>query len=207
LKRSNFNNQASKRPCDHPGCGDDGLYQAPRKDGSSRIKDPNSWLWFCMKHVKMYNKKWDYFSNMSHDEVSEAWRNDITWERPSWPMGWIHRQRHNRDNHKSFSKNKQGQGQFDDPFGFFKETYGYGAGAGSGSGSRKPYSGRKFNNEEINALKVMGLQPNFTADDLYTKYRSLAKKFHPDVCKDAMGSEEKIKQINIAYNLLKNKLD
>ena len=42
-----------------------------------------------------------------------------------------------------------------------------------------------------------------TADDKEVKkaYRNLARKYHPDVCKEP-GAEEKFKEINEAYSIL-----
>jgi len=48
---------------------------------------------------------------------------------------------------------------------------------------------------------VLGLPRNATETDIKKAYRNLAKKYHPDVCKDE-GAEEKFKSINEAYDVL-----
>ncbi|MEA5038023.1 Chaperone protein DnaJ [bioreactor metagenome] len=48
---------------------------------------------------------------------------------------------------------------------------------------------------------VLGLPRNATETDIKKAYRNLAKKYHPDVCKDP-GAEEKFKSINEAYDIL-----
>ncbi len=48
---------------------------------------------------------------------------------------------------------------------------------------------------------VLGLPRNATETDIKKAYRNLAKKYHPDVCKDP-GAEEKFKLINEAYDVL-----
>jgi molecular chaperone DnaJ len=48
---------------------------------------------------------------------------------------------------------------------------------------------------------VLGLPRNATETDIKKAYRNLAKKYHPDVCKDP-GAEEKFKSINEAYDVL-----
>lgn len=48
---------------------------------------------------------------------------------------------------------------------------------------------------------VLGVPRNATDTDIKKAYRNLAKKYHPDVCKDA-GAEEKFKSINEAYATL-----
>lgn len=49
--------------------------------------------------------------------------------------------------------------------------------------------------------EVLGLNKNASADDIKNAYKSLAKKFHPDVSKES-NSEEKFKEILEAYNIL-----
>lgn len=48
---------------------------------------------------------------------------------------------------------------------------------------------------------VLGLPRNATETDIKKAYRNLAKKYHPDVCKEP-GAEEKFKSINEAYDVL-----
>ncbi|WP_319378276.1 molecular chaperone DnaJ [uncultured Methanocorpusculum sp.] len=48
---------------------------------------------------------------------------------------------------------------------------------------------------------VLGLPRNATETDIKKAYRNLAKKYHPDICKDP-GAEEKFKSINEAYDVL-----
>ena len=48
---------------------------------------------------------------------------------------------------------------------------------------------------------VLGVPRNATETDIKKAYRNLAKKYHPDVCKEA-GAEEKFKAINEAYAVL-----
>src|SRR5471032_2624864 len=51
--------------------------------------------------------------------------------------------------------------------------------------------------------KILGLEP--TADDkaIKTAYRKLARKYHPDVSKEA-GAEDKFKEASEAYEVLKS---
>ncbi len=48
---------------------------------------------------------------------------------------------------------------------------------------------------------VLGIPRNATETDIKKAYRNLAKKYHPDVCKEP-GAEEKFKSINEAYAVL-----
>ena len=48
---------------------------------------------------------------------------------------------------------------------------------------------------------VLGIPRNATETDIKKAYRNLAKKYHPDVCKEP-GADEKFKSINEAYAVL-----
>ena len=47
--------------------------------------------------------------------------------------------------------------------------------------------------------EVLGLQKGASQDEIKRAYRNLAKKYHPDINKDA-GAEEKFKEINYQMN-------
>ena len=49
--------------CQHPDCDKPGVYRAPK----SR-KQLNEYFWFCLDHVRDYNKAWDYYAGMSETE-------------------------------------------------------------------------------------------------------------------------------------------
>ena len=49
--------------------------------------------------------------------------------------------------------------------------------------------------------EVLGVDKNASSDDIKKSYRKLAKKYHPDINKEA-GAEEKFKEINEAYEVL-----
>lgn len=49
--------------------------------------------------------------------------------------------------------------------------------------------------------ETLGVDKNATADDIKKAYRRLARKYHPDINKEA-GAEDKFKEINAAYEIL-----
>jgi curved DNA-binding protein len=51
---------------------------------------------------------------------------------------------------------------------------------------------------------VLGIEPGAGEGEIKTAYRRLARKFHPDVSKEA-GAEEKFKSVNEAYEVLRDK--
>ena len=55
----------------------------------------------------------------------------------------------------------------------------------------------------IDYYKVMGLQDNASDAEIKKTYRKLARKYHPDVSKEA-DAEKRFKEIGEAYNVLKD---
>ncbi len=49
--------------------------------------------------------------------------------------------------------------------------------------------------------ETLGVEKTASADEIKKAYRKLARKYHPDINKDA-GAEEKFKEINAAYEIL-----
>src|SRR6266566_1166784 len=50
--------------------------------------------------------------------------------------------------------------------------------------------------------ETLGVPKTATEDEIRTAFRRLARKYHPDVAKDKKAAEEKIKEINEAYEVL-----
>jgi curved DNA-binding protein len=50
--------------------------------------------------------------------------------------------------------------------------------------------------------KTLGVERTASHDDIRKAFRSLARKYHPDVAKDKKSAEEKFKEINEAYEVL-----
>ena len=51
---------------------------------------------------------------------------------------------------------------------------------------------------------VLGVKPEATDDEIKKAFRTLARKYHPDVAKDKKTAEEKFKEINEAHEVLGN---
>ncbi len=55
-----------------------------------------------------------------------------------------------------------------------------------------------------NFYEVLGVSKQSSPDDIKKAYRNLAKKYHPDQNKDNKDAESKFKEINEAYDILKD---
>lgn len=52
----------------------------------------------------------------------------------------------------------------------------------------------------MNYMNILGLNPNYTLEDVKKSYKLLVKKYHPDINKDP-NSEDMIKKINVSYEI------
>ena len=73
----------SVRLCDNPGCQLEGEFKAPKSPHNLR-----EYFWFCLEHVREYNKSWDFYKDMPPEEIEKSRISAMTWDRPTWPMGW-----------------------------------------------------------------------------------------------------------------------
>jgi hypothetical protein len=82
LKIDSYAAEAGLRQCDAPGCREPGEHRAPKS--RDRLED---YYWFCLDHVRSYNKQWNYYEGVSPEELEQAIRRSTTWDRPTWPLG------------------------------------------------------------------------------------------------------------------------
>ncbi len=173
--------EQAHRVCEWPGCRRVGDYRAPKS--RERLR---TFFFFCLEHVRAYNRGWDFFSGMNQSEIEAYMREDVTWHRPTWKMG------NNNEQH--------GDGwRWQDPFEVLINGPGT-DGAEAKSEWDRPTS--RFGKKE-QMLKVMGLEHDATPDELKARYKELAKKHHPDVNQGDKDAEERLKLINEAYTYLR----
>ncbi len=67
--------------CDHLGCEKQGEYKAPK----DRTLTSN--YWFCLEHVREYNKNWNYYTGYTPDEIEQSIRDDVIWQRDTKRFG------------------------------------------------------------------------------------------------------------------------
>ena len=192
FRQQQENETLDVKRCEFGTCEKEGLYQAPKADLSSHQKRPDSWYWFCLDHVRDYNASWNYFREMSEAEILKEWRQDITWQRPTWPLGSWYTRKSMAFEHVFSARQNKDRHFFDDPFGLFDDYPG-----------PQEQDRKRPNTPESQAVLLLELSVPFDKDQLQTAYRRLVKKFHPDLNQGCLLSEEKLKQINQAYTLLK----
>lgn len=169
MKRSFNKDNDNKVPCDYPDCHEEGTCKAP-KDRSLK-----EYYMFCPYHAKMYNEKWDYYADMSPEEIEKSLREDTTWHRPTWKFS-------GRYNVKDPLHLLHG-------FDFFRETR----------------ETRPSDDEEIKALSILNLEYPVSFTEIKNRYRELAKKYHPDKTGGNREKEQIFKKILQAYKYLQKK--
>ena len=171
--------QPHQRVCEAPGCRLQGEYRAPW--ARDRL---NEYRWFCLEHVREYNKKWDYFAGLGADQIEAHIRADTTWRRPVWPLG----ARRSGNGHTPISTTRSAWPTMP-----------------ASAKSRRPVNdgSEQLTPAERNALGVLELSWPLTRADVKSRYKELVKLHHPDANGGAREAEEKLKEINAAYSTLR----
>lgn len=169
------------RLCDAPGCREEGEHRAPKS------RDLDSYYWFCLDHVRIYNKQWNYYAGMNEEQVERQIRFDTTWQRPTWPMGGGAR----------IYRNGPGVdfGAFG-PDSWDRERPAQPNGTDRNGWRPRPDS------PEARALATLDLGAPTTLDSVKERYKELVKRHHPDANGGDRNAEERLKVINQAYSTL-----
>ena len=191
---------AADRLCDWPDCDGHGQHRAPKSRDNLR-----DYYWFCLDHVRDYNKSWNYFDGMEDDEFTAMTWSTAKWDRPTWPLGsgkggntaapnggmnaaW--QASHIREAARQFRGNPMpGDVDMDDYF----ETS----------------SSRRLLPEDRDALKVLGLKSTATLQDVKKRFKQLVKRFHPDANGGAINTaqnddpaQDQLREVIAAYSHL-----
>ena len=71
-----------KTICDWENCKETGSYKAPvERDNSKKFR------LLCLKHIKIFNKNWNYFKNMNDQEIEFFIKSDLTWHKSTKNFG------------------------------------------------------------------------------------------------------------------------
>ncbi len=162
--------------CDWAGCDGPAMYKAPRGRGRE-----GQFHRFCIDHVRIYNKAYNYFDGMSDTDVIDYQKSALTGHRPTWKWASNSRAPGRRD----------GPARRRDPFDFF-----------AAGGAARP--ARTVRNAERRALTTLCLDETATPREVKDQYKLLVKRHHPDANGGRRESEEKLRDIIQAYAYLKS---
>ena len=168
-----------KTICDWNNCNNIGQYRAPiERDNSKKYR------LLCLKHIKEFNKNWNYFEKMNDAEILEFIKSDMTWHKPTqnfsaqdnfFKILW--------NNALKEDLNKNG---FDKNYAKIAQL--------------------NFSNKDLKAFDILGLDVTINWENIRSKFKKLVKKFHPDMNSGNRKFEEKLKVITLAYTQLKRTL-
>jgi len=162
--------------CDWENCKESGSFKAPiEKDNSKNYR------WLCEKHIKLFNKSWNYFDGMDQNEIENFLKSDLTWHRPTQQFG-------SSDNFFNILWTNA----LSDKFNFFNQEK-----------NINNLNGRKFDTKDRDAFRIMGLELNASWPIVKKQFKTLVKKFHPDRNAGNKKFEDKLKRITLAYSHLK----
>ena len=147
----------------------------------------NEYFYFCLDHIKEYNKSWDFYKGMSVEQIENSMRSDTFWDRPSWPLKNSFKNSFDQFNEyvEDFVKNDDDK---------INDTY-----------FKNKLLDESLTIEEAKALKDLDLKMPISLEKIKKNYKKLVKIFHPDVNGNNKDAEEKFKQINESYKLLLKK--
>ncbi len=138
----------------------------------------------CLEHVRKFNAAWDYFNGWKQDEIEAFMHSNVHGHRPTWAI-------HKLTGKQSFTKES------------LEEALHRMMGGDAPVRRKKPETKEERKRRE--ALTVLNLGPEADLKTIKAHYKTLVKKYHPDV-NSGKDAEEIFKRITEAYStLLKSK--
>jgi hypothetical protein len=182
----------SHPPCEWDGCDQAGTHLAPKGRGHD-----GQYHRFCIDHVRLYNKSYDYFAGMDDDAVA-AWQKDsLTGHRPTWTIGV------NPDG--DTGRTRREDPDFEMPRGWNRRSGAprriFGRGGFRAEAAAEP--ARRAKPLEKKALAALDLPETATSEEIRARYKELVKRHHPDANGGDRSSEALLQEIIQAYKLLR----
>ena len=164
--------------CDWDNCNNTGIYKAPIEKDNSR-----KYRLLCLKHIKIFNKNWNYFENMNDQQIEFFIKSDLTWHKATKKFG-------SSENFFNILWNNA----LEDKLNIFE------------SSNFIDFKKTKISKTDKDALNVMELNSDVKWEQIQSKFKQLVKKYHPDKNQGNKKFEDKLKKITLAYSQLKKTL-
>ncbi len=177
-------------PCDWAGCEAAGTHPAPKGRGHE-----GQYHHFCIDHVRLYNKSYNYFSGLPDDAVANWQKSAATGHRPTWTMG----------SNPDAAEKPAGGGDFEIPRTWTRRSGDPRIQFGRAARFRAEYRAPPVRRKplEKKALDTLGLPETAESDAIRTRYKDLVKRHHPDANGGDRSSEGRLQEIIQAYKLLR----
>jgi hypothetical protein len=176
--------EGADRACSHPGCEGVGEFRAPPEARLRAPDGPPQWRWFCLDHIRAFNQQYNFFKDMSPEEIDDAQRPYAGWERET----------------RAFSSSAASGtmpprwGDFHDPLDAIGARFKARMAEMAGRQDGKPLSG-----EDRSALKTLGLAADADRKALRTRYTELVRRYHPDHNGGDRRHEQALQHVLAAY--------
>ena len=164
-----------KNICEWDKCSKTAIYKAPAEKDNSR-----KFRLFCLEHIKIFNKNWNYFSDMDENEIEYFIKSDLTWHKPTKSFG----------SSENFFNILWGNA-LEDKFNIFKNS------------NHKDFKKTNLSEKDRYALEILGLKYETKWSDIQKKFKTLVKKYHPDKNHGSKKYEDILKKVTLAYSQLK----
>ncbi|MCL4157274.1 UNVERIFIED_CONTAM: hypothetical protein GTU68_031136 [Idotea baltica] len=149
------------------------------------------YLWMCINHVRDYNKNFNYFSGLDDDAIAKFQKEAITGARPTWQVSSNKTSKHPPLNERN--PNAEGAQRL-----YNRTNYG----AAARAGKVAPIRVRKLKALEKKSFDDLNLPHTATPDDVKARYKLLVKQNHPDANGGDRSSEDRLREIILAYKIL-----
>lgn len=159
--------------CAHPNCSGNGEFRAPISPNM-----PGEYQMLCLEHIKVFNKKWDFFREKNSDEIEAFQKDAFTGHRPTWKM--------HPDPRQSAERLQEALNRF----------------TGDTSFTSHVHIAPPINQKQRHALEQLDLSHPIEEQAIKKQYKKLARRYHPDRNAGDKQAEERFKEINSAYRYL-----
>ncbi|MEM9394527.1 MAG: DnaJ domain-containing protein [Pseudomonadota bacterium] len=172
--------ETSKRVCDYEGCNEPGKYRAPKSPDTL-----DEYFWFCQKHVREYNLKWNFFNGQSEEEMAKRMDKDRVWERETKPF------------RKSAEEQAWARLGIDDAHQVLGENATRNPGKSVTGTRRLPPTERR-------AVEILEAKDHWSKAEIRKSYKALIKVLHPDMNGGDRSDEEKLQEVVWAWDQIKD---
>lgn len=179
--------KADQPRCEKPGCENAATNRAPKGQGQE-----NQYWNFCMEHAREFNHSYNFFKDMSVEDVAKYQKDAQTGHRPTWKLG----ERGAAGRKPGIGRSRFKLDNADDAFGVLGDP----TGAGAAAVERKA---RTVHNAARKAFNELGLEVDADKVQIKAKFKELVKRHHPDLNGGDRSFEDKLREIIVAYNYLK----
>lgn len=142
-------------------------------------RDLKDYWWFCREHAAEYNKNWNYYAGMTPQEIEEDWERQ-TFGAP-------------------LKDTKQANQDATDYVNFLNDFI-----TGRATFDKAPKRRSTVSGRVTSAFAILDLPITASWREISTRYRTLAKRHHPDTATGDKGiATQQFTKITDAYNILK----